>query len=172
AHLRLYYMEWVIGNPSGRTYGAYRLTEGWTETESTWNKRDGVTPWTTAGGVWTAEDFASSIVPPSAEQWMSWDVTGIVKDWIEDGQPNYGFIVRDQNDGVASTDASARFYMREYVTEPALRPVLEIEYVLPTPVGGIVMPTNKLEILAPYVALAGLVAIISMLAAIRRRPKA
>jgi len=37
---------------------------------------------------------------------MTWAVTGIVKDWIENGQANYGFIVRDPNDGVSSTDAA------------------------------------------------------------------
>jgi hypothetical protein len=37
------------------------------------------------------------------------------------------------------------------------------------PVGGVVMPTNTLAITAPYLALAGLVAVVSAVVAIKRR---
>ena len=40
------------------------------------------------------------------------------------------------------------------------------------PVGGIVTPTNKLEILTPYVALAGLIAIVSAVTMVKRRTRA
>jgi len=40
------------------------------------------------------------------------------------------------------------------------------------PVGGHVMATNKLEILAPYMALAGLVAVVSAVVVVKRRTKA
>jgi hypothetical protein len=36
-------------------------------------------------------------------------------------------------------------------------------------VGGLVMPTNKLEILTPYLALAGLIAAVSAVVAVKRR---
>jgi len=38
-----------------------------------------------------------------------------------------------------------------------------------TPVGGVVMPTNKLEILTPYLALAGLIVAVSAVVAVKRR---
>ncbi|MBS7623889.1 DNRLRE domain-containing protein, partial [Candidatus Bathyarchaeota archaeon] len=156
-------------DPGGRTYNAYRLTEDWTESGSTWNSRDTGIPWTTAGGVWTTEDSASSTVPPTAGQWMSWDVTGIVKDWMENGQPNYGFIIRDPNDGVAGIDAAARFYTREWSTIDE-RPVLKIDWVpAAAPVGGYLVPTNKLAVLAPYLALVGLIAVVSVISVQRKR---
>jgi hypothetical protein len=37
------------------------------------------------------------------------------------------------------------------------------------PVGGIVMPTNKLEILTPYLALTGLIIAVSAVVVIRKR---
>lgn len=37
------------------------------------------------------------------------------------------------------------------------------------PVGGVVMPTNRLEILTPYIALAGLIAVMSAVAVVKRR---
>ena len=36
-------------------------------------------------------------------------------------------------------------------------------------VGGVVVPANKLEILTPYLALAGLVAAVSAVVAVKRR---
>jgi hypothetical protein len=41
--------------------------------------------------------------------------------------------------------------------------------VEPSPVGGLVMPTNKLEILTPYLALAGLIAAVSAVVVVKRR---
>jgi WD40 repeat protein len=40
---------------------------------------------------------------------------------------------------------------------------------LPNPVGGLVIPTNKTEILAPFAALAGLVVAVSAVVAVKRR---
>ncbi|MEM3489348.1 MAG: hypothetical protein QXI59_07400 [Candidatus Bathyarchaeia archaeon] len=42
----------------------------------------------------------------------------------------------------------------------------------PRPVGGIVAPANKLEILAPYLALAGLVTVISAVLVFGKRRQA
>lgn len=42
----------------------------------------------------------------------------------------------------------------------------------PRPVGGIVAPVNKLDLLAPYLALIGLIAVVSTVAVIRRRREA
>jgi hypothetical protein len=177
AYLQLYYYSYSQGDPAGRTYNAYRVTEDWVEGDgppgtkgATWNDADKFVPdpWAIPGGVWTSEDVASSIVPPATGQWMSWDVTGIVKDWIENGHSNYGFIILDPNDGVSSTDASARFYSREFTTA-GLRPVLKIDWLPSAPVGGILAPIDKLYLLTPYITLAGLVLAVSTVYVIKRR---
>jgi hypothetical protein len=166
AYLQLYYYSAPLGNPAGRTYNAYRLTEDWTELGSTWNSRDTGVPWTIPGGLWTSEDSASSIVPLTTNEWMGWIVTDIVKDWIENGQPNNGFIIRDPNDGVAGTDAAARFYTRDNADS---WPVLTIDYTPIEPVGGYNLPVNKLTILTSYLALAGLIVAVSTVYIIKRR---
>jgi len=177
AQLQLLYFAYGQADPAGRTYNAYRVTEDWVEGDgppgtkgATWNDADKFVPdpWTTSGGVWTTEDTDSSIVPPTTGQWMSWDVTGIVKDWIENGQSNYGFIIRDPNDGVDSTDARASFYSKEWRLEGG-RPVLKIDWSPISPVGGILMPVDKLNILTPYLALAGLIVAVSSVVVVRRR---
>jgi hypothetical protein len=40
------------------------------------------------------------------------------------------------------------------------------------PVGGVLLPANKVEILTPYLAMAGLIAVVSMIAVVRKRSKA
>ena len=40
---------------------------------------------------------------------------------------------------------------------------------LPSPVGGVVMSTNKLELLAPFLALAGLIVAVSAVVVVKRR---
>jgi hypothetical protein len=47
-----------------------------------------------------------------------------------------------------------------------------IQLALLRPVGGILLPTNKLEILTPYLALVGLAAALSTIAVVRKRSKA
>jgi hypothetical protein len=172
AYLLLYYFDSAQSDPAGRTYNAYRLIEDWSETGSTWNSRDTGVPWTTAGGVWTTEGYASSIVPPSYGQWMSWDVTGIVKDWIESNQPNNGFIIRDPNDGVSSTDAAAIFRLRQWTSE-SVRPVLKIDYTAGScpeeAVGGVVIPADAFAIVAPWLAVIGLVGCIGTAAVLARK---
>jgi hypothetical protein len=41
--------------------------------------------------------------------------------------------------------------------------------VIPAPVGGVVTPVNKLEILTPYIALAGLIVAVSTVYVMRKR---
>jgi hypothetical protein len=42
-------------------------------------------------------------------------------------------------------------------------------FSIPAPVGGVVLPTSKLEVVAPFVALVGLVAVVSAIAVVKRR---
>ena len=46
---------------------------------------------------------------------------------------------------------------------------LAVNQVPPRTVGGLVMPTNELEILAPYLALVGLVVAVSVVVVVKRR---
>jgi len=47
-----------------------------------------------------------------------------------------------------------------------------IHQTIPQPVGGVTSPINKLEILTPYLALAGLIAAVSAVVVVKRRSKA
>lgn len=54
------------------------------------------------------------------------------------------------------------------ITEDGI-PVKVLTFTYCSTVGGVTMPTNKLEILAPYIALAGLIAITSTVYIIKKR---
>jgi hypothetical protein len=185
AHLQLYYYSFGTdgNNPADRTLNVYRVTEDWDEMEATWNVRKAGIPWTTPGGYYDDTVFSSSIVPGEPGQWMIWDVKSIVKAWIEGGQPNYGFIIRDLEEDENPLDTAISFYSKEYLLDPDLQPTLEVEWLPPTtttmtvpalrpssnPVGGSLMSANKLSILSPYLALIGLSTVVAVAVIKRKR---
>lgn len=142
ATLRLYYGFWATNNPAGRTFWAYRVTHSWLEDGVTWNTYDGVNNWSSPGGEYTVSGGDSQTVPPDAHVWMTWNVTDIAKAWIENGSPNYGFIIRD-GDETGAMNNHAYFLPKEY-SNPDLHPQLIIEYTPKEPVGGEIAPTNLL----------------------------
>jgi hypothetical protein len=167
AYLMLYVNDYD-GAPASRTYVANRITKDWIETQATWNIYKTGSNWAALGGDYTSDGAAST---PGAYPgtWVTWTVTDIVKAWIQGGQPNYGFLIKDAAEGTGDTWIA--FSTRE-ATENEQRPVLKVDWTPPPslrPVGGLVMPTDKLEILTPYLALAGLVAVVSAVVVVKRR---
>ncbi|HYU61289.1 MAG TPA: DNRLRE domain-containing protein [Solirubrobacterales bacterium] len=74
---------------TGRTLEAYRADASWTETGVTWNNQPGTTG--------TASTLASS----ATAGYKFWDVTSAVQG-LYSGDPNNGFVVRDQTEGAAT----------------------------------------------------------------------
>jgi hypothetical protein len=147
ATLKLYLH--AVGSTNGRTFWAYRLTQSWTEGGVTWNRYDGSNTWTTQGGDYTTADGSSSIVPNGG--WTIWDVTSIVKSWVEGGLPNNGFLIRD-GDESSTTYYHAQFYSKDEATSNGLRPILEVDYTLTSKVvGGEIHSVNNFAILTPYI---------------------
>jgi len=177
AFLNLYGTGFMGAAQTGRPYNVLRVTESWvegtangaTETGSCdWFDREhGTLSWTNAGGTSSSEHFASASVPP-APGLMTWTVTDIVKDWIEGGKANYGFMITDGGPG---PPGGATDFASSETTAPDPKPLLEIDYSPPRPVGGYFVPVNKLAILAPYLALVSLVGAVTLAVATPRRRK-
>lgn len=135
ATLKLYYYEWGTADPVGRTIWGYRLTQSWTEMGASWLQYDGTNSWSSSGGDYTL-DGGSSATVPSSYGWMTWTVTDIVKAWIEDSEPNCGFLIKDATE-TSTPWCATEFYSRD-TTNPdhtELQPILEITYteqVFPT----------------------------------------
>ena len=111
------------GNWGGSTtavVGAAGVTQAWEEKTLTWNNK----PATDATS--TATDSVSGIpgsVTPT-DQWCQWDVTPLVKDWLGDVRPNHGVVLRCDN----PNNRNQLSYHASEATDPADRPILEIEY--------------------------------------------
>jgi hypothetical protein len=80
------------------------------------------------------------------------------------------FRIDDQNLN-SPTGEATNGEVEDYLVDPAVRPPEEPpqQQTQSRPVGGYVMPTNKLAILTPYLALAGLVGIASAIVVARRK---
>jgi hypothetical protein len=188
ASLQLCYYSYLGSDPVNRLYVVYRVTTNWVEGDGTgigttganWNKPDksALPTWTTPGGDFTTSGASPPTPVPAwisiVGQYVTWDVTAIVKAWIESGQSNYGFLVRDPNDGVVSTDAAATFLSKESGIPPnedwpLKPPILTVDYTLSAPVGGIVVPVDKLGVFAPYLALFGVIAAATVVSVASRK---
>jgi len=76
----------------------HRVTNFWKEEEVTWKDRYEKKKWDSEGGDfdWTIESSVSLLDTSSG--WVSWDVTGTVKDWFNNKYDNFGFLVRQDID--------------------------------------------------------------------------
>lgn len=103
----------------------------WTASSSTW-----CVPWSNPGGDWTSAGEAMAVVPSKCpengwhwascpyDEWIEWDVTSIVADWMEGVRPNYGFIIRQFDIYNSSENQAIGFRSSEYTEDPTLAPQL------------------------------------------------
>lgn len=83
ATLRIYLVtSWDFPN-TYRTITTYRVTSNWAENSITWNNAPGYgTP------------YGSKSIAHSAWGWYEFDVTNLVKSWVNGTYPNYGIMLR------------------------------------------------------------------------------
>jgi hypothetical protein len=96
---------------------------------ATWNTYDGVFPWPGGqdggeGAMTLPESYAAV---GKSHQWVSWNVTELVREWIADPEKNYVMVV--DGDESASCDSNRHFASGEY-PDAVLRPQLQITYEL------------------------------------------
>ena len=115
-----------VGSAS-ETYGVHRLTHSWTEGNGldnsgvTWALRDGVTAWASAGGDAVATATAQTATGIVAGVTLQWNVTADVTAFLAGTATNYGWLLKDENEG---TGTQFRFASRETATvssQPHLR---------------------------------------------------
>jgi hypothetical protein len=117
--------EQNVGDPTGRTYGAYRLLEPWGERTINWSNQPN----------YTDADHATSTVPTGQGGWygpfiwMDWDITGIMNVWRSNSS-NYGLVVRDTQEN-ATTFFSTQFFTHDQVPNSTYYPRLLVTYVPP-----------------------------------------
>ncbi len=131
AYLDLYYFNNSIGNdPVGETVEVNRLTQtGWVEGEATWDDYKNATPWTMAGGDYSATGQAAATMP-GAFGWVRWPVTAQVKHAQRNTSEIAHMLVKFSSS--AAHNAAARFLSKES-GDPSKQPKLIIKYTTPAP---------------------------------------
>ncbi|MBL8698647.1 MAG: DNRLRE domain-containing protein [Alphaproteobacteria bacterium] len=94
------------------------VTSAWGETTVTWETQPSVS------------DVVGTFVQTGVNQFVTFDVTGLVKDWLDDPSGNLG--VRLSQPDILASDAGrpiASLYLSSTAADPSLRPFLAIETV-------------------------------------------
>jgi cell division septation protein DedD len=144
-------LPWSSGFPSGEALRACRVTHDWVEGTGksgfpaqdgvTWNEYsygDGLTTaannWGTPGGDYTLEYSSTVIIPPYPVTWsyLNMTVTSIVKGWVSNAYPNFGFLIKldKESDAYKGGVFDSIEYGEKYGEASTLK--LEINYTAPT----------------------------------------
>jgi hypothetical protein len=117
-HLRLVNSCYYPGHSQDRTVTAYRADADWAESSVTWNNRPGY-----------AEAYGSASVGVTEPDlgWYSFDVTDLVRGWVNGGFSNYGLMVRAPETS-GSDFVRFQFYSRDR-SGTSYDPYLEVTYV-------------------------------------------
>src|SRR5262245_33461931 len=131
ARLRLY----VVSNAnnwgsSGRAVNVHRMTQAWNEQGATWNCANDLNPFNSQADCspawnmgstspWPFVAAATSSVVQQNNQtgWVEWDVTADVAQIVSNSVPNYGWIVRKDNEGQTG---QVEYSSRESQNKPQL----------------------------------------------------
>lgn len=87
-----------------------------------WNYRDGTNAWTAPGGSFGP----AAATATAAVGWMSWNITGLVQDWVSATSPNDGLAVMEGNE----VTGFAHTFVAYDSPLAAQRPRLAVTYVL------------------------------------------
>jgi hypothetical protein len=88
---------------------------GWSESSVNWNNKPGY-----------AEAYGSRSIPSQTWGWYSFDVTGLVRGWVNGSFSNYGLTLRGP-EGSGNDSAVLSFYTRDYAGT-TYAPYLRIQY--------------------------------------------
>ena len=106
ATLNLYFVEWLDVPNTSRTITTYRISSGWSEMSVNWNNKPSF-----------GESYgAASIKASSNWRYVAFDVTELVRAWVNNTHPNYGIMLR----GPESSIWLRGFYTRESSYDPYL----------------------------------------------------
>ncbi|HOY31682.1 MAG TPA: DNRLRE domain-containing protein [Bacteroidales bacterium] len=123
ATLNLYYptgsteTDWYTGSATDNQFYIQRITAAWTELGVTWANQ----PATTTTGQITVP---SSVPNPSTQDYHV-DISNLVYDWMCNGIPNYGILMRQVGEGV--TYRRVTFATKEFA-DPTKHPTISLEY--------------------------------------------
>lgn len=97
----------------------HRVTGDWEEDTLTWNNQPSFDPIAESTSFNDAETFT----------WLSWDITSLLQDWVDDEFPNHGVVLKGTDEG---TDHTGCLYISsEFPSDSSRHPKLEVTYSVP-----------------------------------------
>ena len=93
------YLAGNRASSSGNYFGAFRMMQDWDIYGASWNKRDGINLWATAGAASTSDcehtpSGGRAISATESLGWKSFSITALVADWVTTPASNYGIMLR------------------------------------------------------------------------------
>nr|WP_307795597.1 DNRLRE domain-containing protein [Actinacidiphila acididurans] len=111
------------------TYELHPLTKDFDQATATWNDASSSTPWTTAGGDFSASvsDTVTSITNDPVRHY--WNATSLAQSWVTTPSSNHGVLLKVANESTASGAQERTVFASSETSEPQLRPQLDVTYV-------------------------------------------
>lgn len=120
AKLNIFYYDYSDANPAGRSYNAYRLEGDWKEE----------TIYADIAPPCASESSSVTTCPSSPGNWITWDVTSDVTDFVFGEKENYGWILKDEQYWGGPGIPNAYCRSKEFGTN---LPYLEVETMVLKP---------------------------------------
>ncbi|MBK9461013.1 MAG: tandem-95 repeat protein [Sphingobacteriales bacterium] len=112
-----------ITGTKAQVIDVHALTESWTESLVTWNKKDAAN-WTTAGGSYNPT-AAASVNMGTTTGFKYWGITSLVQSWVNTPANNFGVLLKRQ----AETNKDKHEFASSENTTVANRPALVVTYL-------------------------------------------
>jgi hypothetical protein len=95
--------------------------------------RQVIQPWSETTATWENRPLVSAALTQATQngvdQWVSFDVTGLVRDWLNDRTPNHGIELSQPDAMLLGGRPIGSLYASSAFDDPALRPFLSISAV-------------------------------------------
>lgn len=129
ATLNINIMYFVKYAQNGQPYipidvNVYAIAQPWVPTEMSWDMADLATSWTTPGG--TIGDLIDTVTvtPGHVGSFVSFDITGLVQDWIDNTSTNMGVLLMSDFD---QSKSGLQIGSEDYSNE-AVHPFVTLTY--------------------------------------------
>ena len=112
-------MYFFKGESTGETCSLFTYTRPWNVSTTTWNQADSGVMWTSPGGDFK-RDFVAWTPFADSLTWENFDVTLIVREFLQNPDSNFGFFLKTGYNNI-----ERRYYSSDYEVD-SLRPKLTI----------------------------------------------
>jgi hypothetical protein len=116
----------------------HKISSPWDEATTTWN---------TFNGAFDSQIEDQFLVPSPG--WLTFDVTGLVQEWVEEETENYGMLMEQGLDYLVNFLSG--YFSSEYEAQPDKQPYLEIEFAYSGSTVSVVLNSGNTSVSDTYI---------------------